>query len=129
MVIHMELNLCCAIANLVERMDAHPWLLEEQGVAPLITLCSSPNSPCHIEMSRAVTNLSANSNLIKGLIGWNALKPLLKSIDQDGDNCHFAALAIANFATHPPSLFKIVQAGAIPHLVSLVSGPGNNLVG
>ncbi len=125
----MELHSCCAIANLVERMSIHPWLFKEQGVAPWITLCSSPNSPCRIEASRAVANLSANSELINGLVGWNAPEPHLKSIDQDGDNCCFATLAIANFVTHPPSLFKIVQAGAIPHLVSLVSGPNNNLVG
>jgi hypothetical protein len=76
-----------------------------------------------------VANLSANPELIDCLIGSKALEPLIKSIDQDGDKCRFAALAIANFSADPPSLFKIVQAGAIPHLVSLVSGPNNNLVG
>jgi hypothetical protein len=110
-------------------MDVHPRLLEEQGVAPLVALCSSPDSPCRIEASRAVANLSANPELIDCLIGSKALEPLIKSIDQDGDKCRFAALAIANFSADPPSLFKIVQAGAIPHLVSLVSGPNNNLVG
>ncbi len=73
--------------------------------------------------------MSANLELIEWFDWMNALKPLLKSIDQDGDNCRFAALAIANFATHPYSFFKIVQAGVIPHLVSLVSGSNNNLVG
>jgi hypothetical protein len=85
---------------LVERLDVHPWLLEQQGVPPLITLCSSPNSPCCIKASRAVANLSVNSELINGLIGWNPLQTLLKSIDQDGDNCRFATIAIANFATN-----------------------------
>ena len=61
------------------------------------------------------------------LIQENALGPLVKSVEQDGDNCRFAALAIANFATHAPSLFKIVNSGAIAPLVSLVSGPDNNL--
>jgi hypothetical protein len=72
-----------------------------------------------------VANLSANPELIEWFDWMNAFKPLLKSIDQDGDNRLFAALAIANFATHSPSFFKIVQAGVIPHLVSLVSGPNN----
>ena len=125
---NVELHACCAIANLVESMDVHPRLLKEQGVAPLVALCS-PDSPCRIEASRAVANLSANPELIDCLIGSKALEPLIKSIDQDGDKCRFAALAIANFSADPPSLFKIVQAGAIPHLVSLVSGPNNNLVG
>lgn len=106
----VERHSCCAIANLVEVTDIHSRFLEERGVAPLISLCSSPDGPCRIEASRAVANLSSNHELIDILINEKALGPLVKSIEQDGNNCRFAALAIANFATHAPSLFKIVQA-------------------
>lgn len=123
----IEMHSCCAIANLVEVTEIHTRFLEENGVPPLVTLCSSPDGQCRMEAARAVANLSSNPNLIETLIQEKALGPLVKSIEQDGDNCRFAALAIANFATHAPSLFKIVQAGAIPHLVSLVAGSSNNV--
>jgi hypothetical protein len=74
---NVELHACCAIANLVESMDVHPRRLKEQGVAPLVALCFSPDSPCRIEASRAVANLSANPELIDGLIGSKALEPLI----------------------------------------------------
>ncbi|KAL9191141.1 hypothetical protein ACHAXT_000847 [Thalassiosira profunda] len=123
----IERHASCAIANLLEVTDIHARFLEERGVPPLIALCSSPDGPCRVEAARAVANLSSNPELMEGLIQEKALGPLVKSLEQDGDNCRFAALAIANFATHAPSLFKIVQAGAVPHLVSLVSGPSNNI--
>jgi hypothetical protein len=125
----VERNSCCTIANLVEVKDIHSRFLEELGLSPLIALCSSPYGPCRAEALRAVANLSSNPELIFGLIQHNALKPLLSSIEHDGDNCHYAALALANIATQPPSLMKLVQAGAIPHIVALVSGPNNNLAG
>lgn len=126
---YVERNSCCAIASLVEVKDIHTRFFEELGLAPLIALCSSPYDRCRLEALRGVANLSYNPELIVDLIQQNALKPLLQSVEQDGDDGHFAALAIANFSTQSSSLIKLVQAGAIPHIVSLVSGPSNNLAG
>jgi hypothetical protein len=125
----IERNSCSAIANLVQVKDIHSRFLEELGLSPLIALCSSPNVSCRMEALRAVANLSANPELIFGLIQHNALGPLVSSIEHDGDNCHFAALAMANISSQPPSLVKIVQVGALPCIVSLVSNPTNNLTG
>ncbi len=125
----IERNSCSAIANLVKVKDIHSRFLEELGLSPLIALCSSPNASCRMEALRAVANLSANPELICGLIQHNALGPLVSSIEKDGDNCHFAALAMANISTQPPSLVKIVQIGALPCIISLVSSPNNNLAG
>ena len=125
----IEHHACCAIANLMEVADIHSRFLEESGIPPLIALCSSVDGPCRMEATRAVANLSSNPDFIEILIQEKALGPLVKSLEQDGDNCRFSALAIANFATHAPSLFKIVQAGALSHLVSFVSGPDNNVEG
>lgn len=125
----VERHSCCAIANLVEITDIHSRFVEERGIAPLIALCSSSDELCRVEAARAVASLSSNPELIDTLIQEKALGPLVKSIEQDGNNCRFAALAIANICTHAPSLFKVVQAGAVPHLVALVGGSNNNLEG
>ena len=125
----VERNSCCAIANLLEVMDTHSRFLEERGVAPLISLCSSSDARCSIEATRAIANLSSKPEMIELLVEEKALGPLVKCVEQDGNNCRFAALAIANFATHVPSLFHIVQAGAVPHLVTLISSPDYNLEG
>ncbi len=116
----IEFNACSAVANLMEVTDIHLRLLEERGIPALISLCASPDAACRTEAFRAISNISSNIDLIEVLIQEQALDPLVKSVNDDRDACRFSALTIANFATHAPSLFKIVNAGAIPPLVSLV---------
>ena len=121
----VERHASSAIANLMELTEIHPRFVEEKGMAPLISLCSSSDLSCRVEASRAIANLSSNPDLIEALIKENALPPLVKCIDVDGDKAQYSALAVANFATNSRCLFEIVQAGALPGLVTMVSRTEN----
>ncbi|KAL3789162.1 hypothetical protein HJC23_012251 [Cyclotella cryptica] len=120
----IERHASSAIGNLLEMPDVHSRFVEEKGVPPLISLCNSPDALCRVEATRALANLSSNPDLkfTEMLIEENSLPPLVKSLESDGDVGRFSALAIANFARNSASLFKIVHAGAVPHLVSMVLG-------
>ncbi|KAL3789563.1 hypothetical protein ACHAWO_009126 [Cyclotella atomus] len=121
----IERHASSAIANLMEMSDIHPRFVEEKGLPALVSLCCSSDQVCRIEATRAVANLSSNPGMIDALIGENSLLPLVKSLEIDGNKGQYSALAIANFATNASSLFKIVQAGAVPRLVSVISNVDN----
>lgn len=121
----IECHASSAIANLMEMPDIHPRFVEEKGLPPLISLCCSSDQACRIEATRAVANLSSNPDMIDALIGENSLPPLVNSAETDGNKGQYSVLAIANFATNSSSLFKIVQAGAVPRLVSVISSVDN----
>lgn len=125
----VEVHACGAIANLLEVEDIHTRFVEEKGLPPLISLCSSSDRPCRLEATRAVANLSSNSELTQMLVEEDSIGPLVKSIAQDGDDSRFAALAIANLTTDAPTLFHIVQEGAIPHLADFISCASNSIDG
>lgn len=119
----VERQSCSAIANLLELFDTHARFVEECGLPPLVALCSSLDDSCRQEALRALSNLSFNRDLIQALVEENALCPLVKGVDKG--KCRFATLAIANIATHAQMVLKIVQAGAISPLVTLVSTLGS----
>ena len=125
----VEFHACGAIANLLEVLDIHTRFVEEKGLPPLISLCSSSDRPCRLEATRAVANLSSNPELTQMLVEEDSIGPLVKTIAQDGDDSRFAALAVANLTTDAPTLFHIVQGGAIPHLADSISCASNGIDG
>lgn len=122
---YVERHSCSAIANLMEISDVHLRFIEERGLPPLVSLCSSVDEGCRQEAMRALSNLSFNLDMVEAMVKENALQPLVKAVDDD--QCRFAALTIANIATHSPTIIQIVHAGAIRPLVSLISMSTNNV--
>jgi len=122
---NVERHSCCAVANLLEISDIHLRFIEERGLPPLVSLCSSVDEGCREEAMRALANLSFNLEMGEAMVKENALEPLVKAVDND--QCRFAALTIANIATHSPTIIQIVQAGAIRPLVSSISTSGNHV--
>lgn len=122
---YVERHSCSAIANLMECSDIHLRFIEERGLPPLVSLCSSVDEGCRQEVMRALSNLSFNLDMVEAMVKENALQPLVKAIADD--QCRFAALTIANIATHSSAIMPIAQAGAIRPLVSLMSMSDNDV--
>lgn len=122
---YVERHSCCAIANLLEMLDIHLRFIEERGLSPLVSLCSSLDDGCREEAMRALANLSFNHELVEALVEENALHPLVKAVDND--QCRFATLSLANIATHSPTIFHILHAGAMLPLVSLILSSDNDV--
>ncbi len=58
----------CCLANLMEIVELHDKLIEEQGLAPLIALVLSDDLHTKGEACRAIANLSANGEIQKHLM-------------------------------------------------------------
>ena len=56
----VEKQAVCTIANLVEMVELHDKILEEDGLAPLIALAMANDMNTKAEASRALANLAAN---------------------------------------------------------------------
>ena len=116
----VERHSCCTIANLMEMVELHSHLLEENGITPLIALAVSDDLNCKGEASRAIANLAANADIQQVLLRNGALSPMVEALEKEDVNCQrFAALCLANLATTVSSQVKVVQAGAIRPLVQL----------
>ena len=73
----------CTIANLVEMVELHDKLLEEDGLAPLIALAISNDPDTQGESCRALANLAANRDVQQQIMSQGGLRPLIQALAVD----------------------------------------------
>ena len=73
----VEKQAVCTLANLVEMVELHDKILEEDGLAPLIALATANDMNTKAEASRVLANLAANRDIQQSIISQGGLRPLV----------------------------------------------------
>ena len=84
----VERQACCTIANLMEMVELHSKLLQEQGLAAIIVLAGSDDINSKGEACRTLANLAANADVQQQILrfifcsGFFTHFPLCNSLDR-----------------------------------------------